>query len=277
MNVNVEGQTYHVERSGSGSPVVVLHGFTGSIEAMRETIDALALRHTVVAIDLPGHGTSDHTVPAGVGAMERVARDLPRAVAAAGVERAAWLGYSLGGRTALTVADVVPEAVTALVLVGASAGIADATQRAERVRTDDDLADAIERDGVATFVERWERLPLFAGLATLPPARRAAILAQRLRNTPHGLAGSLRGMGTGRQRPLHDRLHAIDVPTLLVAGSNDTKFLQVANDLAPFFRDAHVAPIAGAGHAAHIEKPAAFVATVERFFALESRTTMRTL
>jgi 2-succinyl-6-hydroxy-2,4-cyclohexadiene-1-carboxylate synthase len=264
--VSVDGFGYGVERSGAGSPVVVLHGFTGSIAAMRATIDALARRHTVVAIDLPGHGASIGAAPERY-AMDRVAADLAHIAERLAVAPATWLGYSLGGRTALCVAAAHPRVVDALVLVGASPGIADAAERAARVRSDAELAASIERDGIAAFVERWERLPLFATQAALAPGARAAIRAQRLTNVPRELAHNLAGMGTGAQRPLHDVLPAIDVPVLLVAGAADAKFSAIADAMASRLPRARVARIAGAGHAAHLESPAAFDAAVETFIA----------
>lgn len=261
MRIVIDGVAYEYERAGSGPPIVVLHGFTGSIAAMRDVTEALAVDHEVVAIDLPGHGG---TAVAAL-TMDRVASDLARIVEGLGLNRPAWFGYSLGGRTALTVAVLAPHVVGALVLEGASAGIADPAERAARVAADEALALAIERDGVTAFVDAWECLPLFATQLELPAERRHALRSQRLANSAPGLAQSLRGMGTGAQRPLHDALAAIDVPVLIISGERDVKFTAIARELAAAIPNAQVAVIPAAGHAAHIEQSREVLRRVQLF------------
>ena len=195
---DVDGLGLHAEVAGDGPPIVLLHGFTGAADTWRGLIPALAADRTVIAPDLVGHGRSDAPADVERYRMARAAADLVALLRLLGHERAAWLGYSLGGRTALHVAARHPDAVTALVLEGASPGIADADERAARVEADEAMADRIERDGVEAFVDAWERVPLFASQLALPEATRAAIRATRTANTPTGLANSLRGMGAGR-------------------------------------------------------------------------------
>src|SRR6266540_22355 len=98
----------------------------------------------------PGHGGS---TPPLVG-FAKAAALLGEAGGAA-----AYLGYSLGGRLCLRLALDRPELVRALVLVGASPGIQDPAARAERRAADEALAAAVERDGVAAFLDRWPAGP----------------------------------------------------------------------------------------------------------------------
>jgi 2-succinyl-6-hydroxy-2,4-cyclohexadiene-1-carboxylate synthase len=197
--------------------------------------------------------------------MERTVEDLVAILDRLGIERATWLGYSMGGRVALGAAVMAPSRVAALVLEGASPGIADPLERAARVRDDEALAEFVEREGVAAFVERWEALPLFASQTRLPEEVRAAQRRQRLANNLRGLANSLRGVGQGAQPPLLDRLGEVGVPALLLAGAEDAKFRRLAQELAAAMPMAQVAVIADAGHAAHLEQPAAFERAVLRF------------
>ena len=81
---------------------------------------------------------------------------------------ATYVGYSQGGRLCLQLALDRPEVVLRLVLVSASPGIADDTERAARRDADERLAQELERDGVDAFLERWLAQPLFA---TLPRDR----------------------------------------------------------------------------------------------------------
>ena len=255
---DVEGLGLHAEVTGSGPPLVLLHGFTGSADTWSGLTAALAADYTVIAPDLIGHGRSDAPEEVERYRMPRAAADLVALVRQMGHERAAWLGYSLGGRTALQVVADHPGAVEALILEGASPGIADAEERDARVRSDEAMAERIERDGVEAFVDTWEQVPLFASQLALPAGTRAAIRATRTANTATGLANSLRGMGAGAQDPVLDRLATIRVPTLLIAGELDTKYVEIARDMARTMPDATMHAIEGAGHAAHLERPEAF-------------------
>ncbi len=255
---DVEGLGLHAEVSGTGPPLVLMHGFTGSADTWSGLTAALAPDYTVIAPDLVGHGRSDAPADVERYHMPRAAADLVALVRQLGHERAAWLGYSLGGRTALQVVADHPAAVDALILEGASPGIADADERAARVRSDEAMAERIERDGVEAFVDTWEQVPLFASQLALPAETRAAIRATRTANTATGLANSLRGMGAGAQDPVLDRLATIDVPTLLIAGELDAKYVEIARDMARTMPDATMHAIEGAGHAAHLERPEAF-------------------
>ncbi len=275
LRVGPVGSALHVEQRGAGRPVLLLHGFTGSTRTLDDVAEGLrAAARSTIAVDLLGHGESDAPREAAAYAMERCSASLVRVLDAAGAGRADVLGYSMGGRVALGLAVAHPERVRSLVLIGASAGIADPAERAARRSADDALADAIERDGVPRFVERWLAQPLFASQARLGPAFLAAARAQRLRNRAHGLAGSLRGMGTGAQPPLHSALGALAVPMLLVVGAEDAKFRAIAETLARCAPVARVAEISDAGHAAHLENPSAFLAETLRFLtALDDRRT----
>ncbi len=131
-------------------------------------------------------------------------------------------------------------------------GLADPAERAARREADDRLADRIEAIGVEAFAGDWGAQPLFAGQ---PPQVAAAAHADRLRNTPTGLAAALRGLGTGVMEPLWDRLGELRIPVTLIAGARDEKFRAVADRMAAAIPDARVEIVEGAGHAAHLERP----------------------
>ena len=143
-------------------------------------------------------------------------------VAALAPGRFALAGYSMGGRIALHVALAHPERVTRLVLVSATAGIEDDAERAARRGRDEALAAWMQDHSIEEIAERWGAQPLFAGQ---PPEVAAAARADRLRNTPAGLAASLRGVGTGAMTPVWDRLGELEMPVSVLAGERDAKFV----------------------------------------------------
>ena len=259
------GLSLNVERMGSGPPLVLLHGFTGSAMSWGPLAEMLAARNTVLAVDIVGHGASSKPDDLAPYAIDRAARDVVAAMLAFGVRRSSWLGYSMGGRLALYVAATLPTAVDRLVLVGASPGLADPGEGEARRAADDALAERIETEGVPAFVDYWESLSLFETQARLPAGMRLAIRRGRLANDPRGLANSLRGMGTGAQPSLHDQLDAIEAPSLLLAGARDAKFAAIAREMAAAMRNARAHLVPDAGHAAHIEKPAYCARTITAF------------
>src|SRR5215472_14628949 len=172
-----------------------------------------------------------------------------------GVERTHLVGYSQGGRVALSAAARHPR----LTAIGAHAGF-EGEARARRRLEDEALAERIEREGIDWFAAYWAALPLFAGLVRRGPAYLARLDAARRRNDPAQLAAALRGLGAGATEPFWDCLGAIEAPTLLVAGAEDERYAAFARRLAGAIPGAEVAIVPEAGHAVHLEQPAAFAA-----------------
>jgi 2-succinyl-6-hydroxy-2,4-cyclohexadiene-1-carboxylate synthase len=260
-----DGVIYAVERRGAGPAVLLLHGFTGSARTWDVLAPDLAVDHQIIAVDLLGHGDTTAPPDSARYTLDRAASDLAGLLDQLDVKRAAVVGYSMGGRLALGFAVTHPNRTAALLLESATAGIADATQRALRREADDRLADTIERGGVERFVDGWERLPLWASQSRLPASLRAAMRDDRLGHSATGLANSLRGFGQGAQPPLHGRLDAVACPVLLVTGAEDAKFCAIADDLASLLRNARAVIVPEAGHAVHLEQPDGFAAIVRDF------------
>ena len=230
--------------------LVLLHGFTQTRQSWRRTIAELGGRRHALAPDLPGHGNAAAR-PASFAACTAYVRVL------GGEGSFALAGYSMGGRIALTAAFALADRLDRLVLIGASPGIADPAERAARRVADDALADRIEAIGVEAFAREWAALPLWEGQ---PERVAAAANADRLRNTPEGLAAALRGLGTGVMDPVWDALPSLTVPVTLAVGERDEKFRAIAERMADRLPRAEVVTIPGAGHAAQLEQPGAVAA-----------------
>jgi 2-succinyl-6-hydroxy-2,4-cyclohexadiene-1-carboxylate synthase len=261
----IRGLALEVAVEGSGPPVLLLHGFTGSAATWGPLARALAESHATIAPSLLGHGRSDAPRDAARYDMPSCVADLLALLDALRVERAAVLGYSMGGRVALHLALAAPARVRALILESASAGIADAAEREARARADAALAASIEMQGVAAFVDRWERRPLLASQASLPAGVREGLRARRMSSDATGLAGSLRGLGAGIVPPVWERLGEIAAPTLVVAGALDEKYRGIGAAMARAIPGARLAIVEGAGHAVHLERPAEHESLVRAF------------
>jgi 2-succinyl-6-hydroxy-2,4-cyclohexadiene-1-carboxylate synthase len=243
---------------GAGARILLVHGFTQTLTSWDEVASYLEKEaFEVVRVDLPGHGRS---------ADQRL--DFGQAASALGAAggRAAYVGYSMGGRLCLRLALDRPDVVTALVLIGASPGLADAAEREARRQADHRLAADLLEAGTVDFIERWLAQPLFA--TTRP---RPADLEARRANPPEGLSYALGELGTGAQEPLWDRLGELRMPVLLMVGEYDAKFRAIAGRMASLIDGAEVAVVRGAGHAVPLDQPeecarltAGFVASATR-------------
>ena len=240
---------------GAPPTIVLLHGFTQTGRSWEPTIAALGERYRALAPDIRGHGAAADVRPVSFDAV----RDdvLGRAP-----ERFVRGGYSMGGRIALSRAldPAARDRLSRLVLVGASPGLSDVEERRIRRAADDALADRIEREGIEAFASSWSSLPLFAGQ---PPAVAAAAHAERLSQSPAGLAAALRGLGTGVMEPLWDRLPELTIPVALIAGEYDAKFRAIAERMAELLPDATLHVVERAGHAVQLELPEAVAALLE--------------
>ena len=263
----INGISYHYVVIGSGPPLVLLHGFTGSSENWQPHTSLLAEHFTVLTVDLLGHGETDAPHDPERYGMAQAAADLVELLDRTCKAPAHVLGYSMGGRLALYLAMMYPELVSSLILESASPGLADAPARRARIGQDEALADRIEAEGLDAFVDYWETLPLFATQQRLPVVLRRHLRDQRLRNRTTGLANTLRGMGTGVQPSLWEHLHEVSMSVLLLAGALDTKFVGIARQMYDLLPEAHLAIVPDAGHTIHLESPDAFRIQLLQFLA----------
>ena len=260
-----DGLSIHVASSGTGQPLVLLHGFTGSTATWDYLRSRLESSHRVIAIDLPGHGRSSSPSDASRYSLDRLADDLITVLGALGLTSAALLGYSMGGRAALRFAIRHPDRLSALILESTSPGIEDRERRSERIAADNALAELIEKSGIEAFVSKWEQLPIWKSQEALPQGIRISLRTQRMRNDPRGLANSLRGAGAGVDPDVLNQLHLITAPTLLLAGELDSPYVAFARRLESELPHAEVRLIPNAGHAAHLENPDGVIDAVADF------------
>ncbi len=235
----------------SKTPVVALHGFTGTGGDFGPVGDGWQTP------DIIGHGRAPAPRDVAAYAMGRevirIGAELPAG--------ALVIGYSMGGRLALSLAveqSARGRPPAGLVLIGATPGIAEPDERTRRAQSDRALADRIEAIGVTRFLAEWAEKPIIASQRRIARDVRAAMGARRRAHRPWGLANSLRGMGTGAMPPLWDALPTLGCPVLLVTGADDRKFTAIAAHMAQRLPDARTAVMQGVGHCAHLEAPARF-------------------
>jgi 2-succinyl-6-hydroxy-2,4-cyclohexadiene-1-carboxylate synthase len=244
------------EKSGSTSSHhrILLHGFTQTSRSWDQYLELLDPQQLVTRVDAPGHAGSTES-----------SLDLPSAAQALADQCGFgdYVGYSMGARLCLHIACHRPDAVRRLVLISGSPGLRTQVERDERIESDERLAQQVMQEGVESFVTTWLANPMFAGL----PKTKTDLL-DRMRNTPTGLAASLRMNGTGKQESLWDQLRELSMPVLLVVGENDEKFYRIGQEMKQLIgANAELVAVKDAGHSVHLEQPQVFQRVVENFLS----------
>ena len=267
MEIEVHGCRYYAEISGKGEPLLLLHGFTGNSDTWTETIDYLKEHYTCIAVDIIGHGRSSCPADEERYNIELAARDMNELMNKLGHFKFHLLGYSMGGRLALTIAALFSNSVKSLLLESASPGLKTSEERLQRKKADANLAEKIEQEGIESFEKYWSEIPLFATQQKLPQEKRTAIRQQRLQNSVVGLSCSLKGMGTGSQPSWWGALSDLSMSVLLVTGTEDRKFTKIASQMVQLIPSAVWKEINGAGHAIHVEDSAKFGTIIKEFLS----------
>jgi 2-succinyl-6-hydroxy-2,4-cyclohexadiene-1-carboxylate synthase len=260
-------RTLYAKRHGSkkaASPLLLLHGFTGSGDSWASHIPAFAKQFSPITIDILGHGRSDSPQNHSRYTMPQVAANIIALLDEWQIDQAALLGYSMGGRLALYLACHYPTRFSQLILESSSPGLPTEAERAARRQRDEALADWIEANDIESFVARWEALPLWESQRQLSEEVRHRLRQQRLQNNPVGLANSLRGMGTGAQPSLWPLLPMLQLPTLLLAGELDGKFVAINEKMGALLPNGRLQIIPHAGHTIHLERPGLFQTAITK-------------
>ncbi len=280
-------------------PFVLLHGFAQSAASWSEVAPLLAAGRTVYALDLVGHGETDRPATSDAYALEfqaqalcaflafvstqpvasirRVSPDHPTALKENGEDapplKPIVVGYSMGGRVALSALAHHVDLFGGLVLESAGLGPATEDERQAALDRDVRCAARLREQGVEAFMDFWEQLPLFATQQRLPAEVRQRVRIGRLGNDAEALARTFEHAGQhvmparGKSVSTLMRAAQAGLPLLYLAGSLDAKYRPLAESLATLFADSaltqtpamRVSILDGAGHNVHLETPENFV------------------
>ena len=233
---------------------VLIHGFSGGPASWRR-VEAL-LGAPSHALTVCGHGGENPpAISTGSAAFEAEVDRLAAAVEAEVPAPRLVVGYSLGGRLALGLLVRRPDLFRGGVLIGANPGIAGEDVRVTRRRDDDRWARLIEEEGLAAFDSVWSALPLFASQHDLGSGRLAEQRRTRLSHDPAALGVAMRALGLGAMPDYRPVLSSIFCPVELIVGSEDSKFVRLARQMAGLLPAATVRIVDGVGHNVPLEAP----------------------
>lgn len=254
---------HELSGNADGPLLLFLHGFLGDATEWRDIIPAFEPRYRCVAADLPGHGASPIANPAECGFVE-TATALIELVDEAGADTFSAIGYSMGGRVALYLASIYAMRIDALVLESASPGLPSEDERAARRAWDDAIAHQLETMDMPAFLDEWYAQPLFATLQA-DPERLTELKARRAHHDGRQLAAAMRALGAAAQPSLWTEWEANHIPTLLIAGALDEKYVAIAQTMGASCAAAEVAIVPDFGHNVHFENPSVYTERVLGF------------
>ncbi|MCH7773491.1 MAG: 2-succinyl-6-hydroxy-2,4-cyclohexadiene-1-carboxylate synthase [Bacteroidetes bacterium] len=245
--------------------ILMLHGFTGSLDDWREIHRLLNPNFNYIGIDLVGHGKSDSPVIVDKYSPQALSKQINDLLNNLSIEQIIIVGYSMGGRAALSFAINHPNKIRGLILEGTTAGIESEKIRNERIKIDEELADYIESHNIEEFVELWMNKEIFNTQRRFSNEKLKNIRKKKTLNSKIGLANSLRGFGTGRMGYFGNKLNQINCPVMLITGELDIKFTKINSVLKKKFPNAKHKIIKNAGHNVHLEEPERFVTVINDF------------
>lgn len=243
-----DGVRIHYEVGGDGPTVLLSHGYSATGDMWRPQRPALEPDYTLVTWDMRGHGSSESPSDPSAYSHDLTVGDMAALLDATDAERAVVGGLSLGGYASLRFYKAHPERVRALVLCDTGPGYRDPEARqgwndmAERQakRYEERGLDALRRDASSELREARHR-------------------------SPEGLALAARGMLAQFDALVIDALPTVEVPTLIIVGSEDKPYIGASEYMAKKIPNARLEFIEGAGHAANIDQPEAFNAVLVDF------------
>jgi pimeloyl-ACP methyl ester carboxylesterase/tetratricopeptide (TPR) repeat protein len=244
---------YAYKGNPSGTPVIMLHGYTDSWFSFSTVLPLLNNKYRVYILDQRGHGDSDR--PTGGYAMQQFAADVIAFMDAMNIKQATIVGHSMGSFVAQHVAALAPERVNKLVLEGSATTIRNNTVL-ELQREIGTLSDQVPEK----FVREFQ-------LSTVYQPLSQEFLQSIMKQSMKIPANVWREVMAEMVAPYADvELKKIKTPTLIVWGDKETIFPRSEQDsLVSALKNSKLRVYADTGHAPHWERPEWFVKDLQDF------------
>ncbi|HZZ91508.1 MAG TPA: 3-oxoadipate enol-lactonase [Usitatibacter sp.] len=246
------------DRGGAGIPVVLVHAI-GCDHRMWESLEgALTQRHRVVSVDVRGHGRSP--VPPRPYTLDGLADDIVAVLDGVGVERAHYVGLSMGGMIGQALALRHPARLARLVIANSTSSYGPEGPRNWQAR-----AKMVEEGGLEAIREMVAARYFSDAFRASQPDVVDTVMSRFVRTPREGYLGCCDAIG---QLDFTASLARIAAPTLVIAGELDAGTPPAMSEaIARAIPGAELTVIPGAAHLAAVEAPQAFDAAVMRFLA----------
>ncbi len=250
----------------SRDTVLFIHGFTGCAEDWFPIVEQLPDTFNYAAIDLVGHGKSDKPVNPDYYTTEAIVEQIKfvKDKLTSG-NPIILIGYSMGGRAALSFASAYPKEIKGLILESASAGIKNDAERKKRYEDDMKLVQFIHDHTMEEFIELWYDQEMFNTQRRFSNDKIKKLHRKKYDNSKIGMMNILKGFSTGIMPPLHDKLKIIPVKVVLISGELDSKYTFINSKIVRGFHKAKHKVVKNSGHNTHLEEPKRFIEIVTNY------------
>jgi len=259
LQINSESHSWPVFHwEGEGSPLFFLHGFSGGGKDAEALAYHLGQGGDVYAVDLPGHQGTE-VLPGGIDAWVHELNQVVCKLQCPGLHLC---GYSMGGRLAMRMALAAPQLFAQLTLVSTTPGIVG--DRASRKAWDLSMAEKARAMPSNDFASLWEELPILAGVQEGPEPWGSRLAERRRFHEGPGLAQVMETVGSGSVEPVWDVLPELTVPTLLLAGERDKKYVDIMTRMDEVLPQSTLEVVGNTGHCIHVESPSRLATALQR-------------
>lgn len=247
-------------------PILFLHGFTGNLKDWEFVKGNLDKKFTPIFIDLIGHGNSSAPREVEKYNSANQIELIRKLLITLNLNKIILVGYSMGGRLALSFTAKYPSKVNSLVLISTAFGFENKSEREERIKSDKVLSEQIKNSTIEVFIKYWINIPLFNSYKKLSKNKIETLAKDKIkRNKKRGLQNSLFGFSTGLMKIFFLKLEKIKTRTLLVCGELDKKFIGINKKALKLLPNAELKIVRDAGHNLPFEKPKEFLKLLELF------------
>ncbi len=227
-------------------PLIFLHGFLGSRKDWMPIIESLQNSYCCIAIDLPAHGNSEHS--------ENVFLELENTLTFLSSPPPVLIGYSLGGRLALSYAQKHPDKIKGLIACSAHTGLKTTLEKEKRQKQDLIWQGRLKTLPSEEFLTLWYKQSVFSSLQKKPQLLER-LLKMRSYQNPIELASVLEQVSLSKQ-PFYDTFKH---PVCFLFGEEDTNYVKLYDTLE------NTVKIKKTGHMIHLENPMSCLEAIKVF------------
>lgn len=245
-----------ISRGNKPIELIFLHGFMGSLKDWDSIIRRLEkesdLSFKIGRVDLPGHGKSDRFDFSKYPDFDTIIEIIYNTIINQGFQNPTLIGYSLGGRVALSLALKFPHFCHSLIIESSSPGITCEQAKLRRLKQDEILfREVLEKaQSFHDFLNEWYSKDLFFNLNT---SGFKETLKRRLANNPEILQKSIKALSVGNMPSLWDKLKDVTIPILYLSGEKDKKYQEIARKIETNNRSISFKTVTNAGHNTHVQ------------------------
>lgn len=235
-----------VQRTGSGAPLVLIHGLASSMSLWAGLDQSQLANSEIISYDLRGHGASER--PGGAHTLAKHVADLKGLLSALSIQRATFAGLSLGGMIAMELAASNPEMVAGLALLDTTAAFPQETRDLFF-----ELASSASFNGMPAVTDRFLQLSFSPHFREANPKMFTTVRKGMLASDAASIAAASRMVA---KIDLHPRLSAIQCPVAVIVGAEDQLTPPaLAEDLTSCIQGAKLHIVEDSGHASPVEQP----------------------